>query len=198
MIRQLLFLLFSLLHYANKGFRGIYSRLYNYCYRRKFKSHFGYIIAPAVIEGTKYISIGKNSVIAKGALITAIDSRHEETFTPEITIGENCTLGEHIHITACNKVSIGNGVLTGRYVFISDNSHGSTDKEMLKKIPPSNRPMTIKGPVYIGNNVWIGERVCILSGVNIGDGAVIAANSVVTKDVQPYSVVGGVPAKFIK
>lgn len=198
MIRQLLYILYIFFHYVNRGFRGICSRLYNYCHRERFKSHLGYIITPAVIEGSKYISIGKNSVIAKGARITAIATRHEETFTPEITIGENCTLGEHIHITSCNRISIGNGVLTGRYVFISDNSHGSTDKEMLKNIPPSNRPMTIKGPVYIGNNVWIGERVCILSGVNIGDGAVIAANSVVTKDVPPYSVVGGVPAKFIK
>lgn len=198
MIRQLIYKIFTLFQFAHRGFRGICSRFYNYSYRRKFKSHLGYVITPVVIEGYKYISIGKNTVIAKGAIITAIDSRHEELFTPEITIGEDCTLGEHIHITACNKVSIGNGVLTGRYVFISDNSHGSTDKEMLKNIPPSNRPMTIKGSVNIGNNVWIGERVCILSGVNIGDGAVVAANSVVTKDVPPYSVVGGVPSKIIK
>lgn len=53
-------------------------------------------------------------------------------------------------------------------------------------------------PVHIGNHVWIGTRVTILNGVNIGDGAVIAANSLVTKDVPAGSLVGGVPAKVIK
>jgi acetyltransferase-like isoleucine patch superfamily enzyme len=53
-------------------------------------------------------------------------------------------------------------------------------------------------PVSIGNDVWIGSRSLILDGVSIGNGSVIAANSVVTKDVAPYSVIGGVPAKHIK
>jgi acetyltransferase-like isoleucine patch superfamily enzyme len=52
--------------------------------------------------------------------------------------------------------------------------------------------------VYIGNDVWIGEKVVILDGVTIGHGAIIAAGAIVTKDVEPYSVVGGVPAKHIK
>ena len=53
-------------------------------------------------------------------------------------------------------------------------------------------------PVTIGNDVWIGANVIILSGVSIGDGAIIAAGAVVTKDVEDYSIVGGVPAKLIK
>lgn len=53
-------------------------------------------------------------------------------------------------------------------------------------------------PVYIGNDVWIGRRAMIMPGVHIGDGAVIAAGGIITKDVPPYSVVGGVPAKVIK
>ena len=52
--------------------------------------------------------------------------------------------------------------------------------------------------VIIGNDVWIGNKVLIMDGINIGDGAVIAAGAVVTKDVEPYSIVGGVPAKIIK
>ena len=55
-----------------------------------------------------------------------------------------------------------------------------------------------KGPVIIGNDVWVGDRVTILSGVKIGDGAIIAAGSIVTDDVPPYTVVGGIPAKIIK
>lgn len=60
------------------------------------------------------------------------------------------------------------------------------------------RELEIKGPVIIGDNVWIGDKVSILSGVTIGKGSVIACNAVVTKDVPSYSVVGGVPAKVIK
>lgn len=66
----------------------------------------------------------------------------------------------------------------------------------------TNRPDKLyeasKGDVIIGNDVWIGRRVIILSGLNIGDGAIIAAGSVVTKDVMPYTIVGGNPAKFIR
>lgn len=56
----------------------------------------------------------------------------------------------------------------------------------------------IKGDIVIGNDVWIGSNAKIMSGVHIGDGSIIAANAVVTKDVEPYTVVGGVPAKMIK
>lgn len=55
-----------------------------------------------------------------------------------------------------------------------------------------------KGPIFIGNDVWIGVGAVILSGVNIGNGAIIGANSVVTRDVEPYSIVGGSPAKLIR
>lgn len=55
-----------------------------------------------------------------------------------------------------------------------------------------------KGDIVIGNDVWTGRNSIILSGISIGDGAVIAAGSVVTKNVEPYSIVGGVPAKIIK
>ncbi len=55
-----------------------------------------------------------------------------------------------------------------------------------------------KGPIVVGNDVWIGTRAIILSGVKIGDGAIIGAGAVVTKDVQPYEIVAGVPAKYIK
>lgn len=64
--------------------------------------------------------------------------------------------------------------------------------------PFENSKLRNNKPVVIGNDVWIGANVCILPGVNIGDGAIIAAGAVVVKDVEPYSIVGGVPAKLIK
>ena len=53
-------------------------------------------------------------------------------------------------------------------------------------------------PIHIGKNVWIGANATILAGVTIGDGAVVAAGAVVTKDVEPNTIVGGIPAKIIK
>ena len=114
-----------------------------------------------------------------------------------ITIGRDCNFGAFNHITASNKIIIGDNCLTGKWVTISDNDHGTTNLEDLKK-RPQDRDIVSKGPVIIGENVWIGDKATILGGVTIGNGAVIAANSVVTKDVPPYSVVGGIPAKVIK
>lgn len=65
------------------------------------------------------------------------------------------------------------------------------------KMMPDDRPLVCKGEIHIGDNVWIGEKAAVLSGVTVGDGAVIGANSIVTHDVPPYSVVAGCPARII-
>lgn len=114
-----------------------------------------------------------------------------------ISIGNNCDFGAFNHITATNQISIGNNCLTGKWVTISDNNHGTTSFEDFQ-LPPQQREVVSKGAVIIDNNVWIGDKATILGGVKIGDGVVVAANSVVTKDIPPYSVVAGNPAKIIK
>ena len=65
-------------------------------------------------------------------------------------------------------------------------------------MPPAERPLSSKGRVAIGKNVWLGANVCVLPGVNIGDGVTIAAGSVVTHDIPSYSMAAGVPARIIK
>jgi acetyltransferase-like isoleucine patch superfamily enzyme len=74
---------------------------------------------------------------------------------------------------------------------------GYIHKNIFTNFDGKGHPST-KGEVVIGNDVWIADNVVIMSGVKIGDGAVIANNSHVIKDVEPYSLVGGNPAKFIK
>ena len=131
------------------------------------------------------------------AVLTAWDNQDGRKYTPEIRIGKNCNFGDFIHITAINKIQIGDNLLTGRWVTITDNSHGDTQLESLKTAP-IKREWVSKGPVIIGNNVWIGDKATILPGVTIGDGAIIGANSVVTSDIPSYCVAGGNPAKIIK
>ena len=67
-----------------------------------------------------------------------------------------------------------------------------------EKATPKTEDLPLKGDTVVGNDVWIGQNVTVLPGVHIGDGAIIGANSVVTKDVPPYSIVGGNPAKLIR
>jgi len=148
------------------------------------------------VKGTKLISIGDHTEIAKNARLTAW-RKDDSNNTPVIKIGSHCTIGACVHITAINGVTIGDHLLTGTNVLITDNSHGFTDKTSLD-MPPQEREVVSKGKVKIGNNVWIGNNVCVLPGVTIGDGVVIGANSVVTKDIPNYCVAVGNPAVVVK
>lgn len=150
-----------------------------------------------IILNSQYFKIGEKTRFGKFVVLYATDSSHNENYRPQIKIGSCCNFGDYLHLTCINKIQIGDNLLTGRWVTITDNGHGDTDLETLH-IPPLNRKLSCKGPVIIGDNVWIGDKSTILSGVTIGDGAVIAANSVVTKDIPPYSVVGGNPARILK
>lgn len=150
------------------------------------------------------IFIGEGTSFGDWVYLTAWDSydcivdgkNQKQKLDPELTIGKNCGFGAFNHITCTNKIAIGDWCLTGKWVTITDNSHGMTDQESLK-VAPVKRPIYSKGPVIIGNNVWIGDKATILAGVTIGDGAVIAANAVVTKDVPAYCVAAGNPARII-
>ena len=79
---------------------------------------------------------------------------------------------------------------------VTDNSHGVTTIDDLSKAPHMRKVIS-KGEVVIEENVWIGDKATILPGVHIGKGAVVGANAVVTKDVPPFSVVGGIPARVL-
>jgi len=147
--------------------------------------------------GGKYISIGAKSVIGKNAVLSAWDKYEDQTFCPEIIIGDECNIGEYCHISATNKITFGKNVLTGRWLTIVDNVHGKSTQEDIK-LPPVKRHLYSKGPVIIGDNVLIGDKVTILPGVIVGENCIIGANSVVVKNVPANSVVSGNPAKIIK
>lgn len=153
------------------------------------------------IVGHKYISIGDDTAIGDYGFLTAHAkfARADQIMTtpPVLILGDRCSIGPRSHITCMNHVEIGNDVLTGPSVLITDNAYGEAVRELLDTAP-NYRPLYSKGPVVIEDNVWIGEKASIMPGVHIGKGAIIAANSVVTHDVPAYAVVAGIPAKVIK
>lgn len=146
--------------------------------------------------GEKNISIGNHTLIQSHSILACWAKYRNQTFNPSITIGDHCNIGEYNHITACNKIVIGNGLLTGRYVIVTDNGHGKLSKDEAN-IPPDERELFSKGEVVIGNNVWIGDKVSVMAGVHIGDNVIIAANAVVTKDIPSNCIAAGIPAKVI-
>lgn len=145
----------------------------------------------------KNIFIGENSNIRAHCDFGCFDSYNKRHYDPSIHIGDNCDIGEYNHFSAISGIKIGDGLLTGKFVLINDNNHGSLSLEEAT-IPPFFRDLTSKGTIEIGNNVWLGDRVTILGGVKIGDNVIVGANSVVTKSCPPNCVVAGIPAKIIK
>ena len=179
-----------------KAFHSIRDKLYTGYIRRRF-AHCGssfFLWRPYNLKGTECINIGDDNIFEAGLQLTAWEAGGQK---PKITIGNGCIIRRDNHITACESITIGNHLLTGTNVLITDNTHGDTCQEALL-IPPAQRDVISKGPVIIGNNVWLGNNVCVLPGVTIGDGAVVGANSVVTHDIPAYCVAAGIPAKVIK
>lgn len=114
-------------------------------------------------------------------------------FPENVKLGNNLIFNRNVSITARSGVSLGNDVLLGPNVVINDSNHLFKDRD---------KPITTQGhtaeEIVIEDDVWIAANSVILKGVHIGKGAVVAAGSVVTKDVPPYTVVAGVPARKIK
>lgn len=182
------------------GWEWMRTLVYTGYERRKFR-RFG---ANSLIDcrasslvGLQYIEVGERTTFGQQLMLTAWYRDENKGQKPRIVIGDGCCFGVRNHITAFREIVIGSNVLTGSNVLITDNSHGAFTPSDLD-LPPRKRALTTKGGVVIGDNVWIGSNVCIMSGVQIGDGAVIAANSVVTKDVPARSMVAGVPARVVK
>ena len=122
-------------------------------------------------------SIGKDSSLHMGLFVTGIN----------IEIGDNVVINRRVYLDGRIGIKIGNNISISPEVYILSMEHDPND------------PMfaTRGGIVTIDDHVWIGSRAMILPGIHVGEGAVIAAGAVVTKDVEPYQIVAGVPARQI-
>jgi maltose O-acetyltransferase len=127
------------------------------------------------------IRIGNNTEIWTGVRFTggAMD---------KISIGNHCTIPHYTFFVAGDSIAIGNNVVFGHGVELYTSDHDPDDPNFSRR----------DAPIKIQDNVWIGSSAIILKGVTIGEGAVIAAGAVVTRDVDAFTIVGGNPAKLIR
>lgn len=148
-------------------------------------SSFAYFLHEHVIWRKKINHVGEYRVHSRASIRNA----------------NNIYFGENVRITmdCCiwagekSKIVFGDNVLVGPGVKMMSTNHGT-----IKGAGPMVYQDRVEADINVGSDVWIGSNAVILKGVTIGEGAIIAAGAVVTKDVEPYAIVGGVPAKFIK
>ena len=173
-----------------------YLRLIARLLRRKYLSPYGRrlkldgiaFVGPKVV-----LQIGRNGRIELGRWSWLGHGTKIRCHEGVVSIGAKTVLGQECTISAYQHVSIGRECVIADRVMLIDFDHGMVEVD---------RPIRLQGiykrDVRVGHNVWIGYGACILRGVTVGDNAVIGTNSVVTKDVPPNAVVGGVPARVIR
>lgn len=140
------------------------------------------------IEG---ITLGNNVTILRNTVIEC--TGNIKNMGEGLVIGNNVGIAQNCFIQVRGKVIIGSDVMFGPNVSIFSENHGFTDLDI-----PMISQATTRGTVIIENDVWLGTRSIILAGVRIGKGSIIAAGALVNRDIPPYSIVAGVPAKVIK
>lgn len=153
---------------------------------------------PIYIRGKKYIDLGHGLTTGVGCRLEAFKLQGEAA--PELKFGRDVQLNDYVHICSLRSIEIGDEVLIASHVYISDNSHGEY-KGTTSDSSPDEAPIKRSyhtAPVKIEARVWIGEGVMILPGVRIGEGSVIGAHSVVTRDIPAGCIAVGSPARIIK
>lgn len=144
-----------------------------------------------IIRGKFSLSIKRQARCLLGKHLVSMGPLYIKVLSnANLQIGENCYFNHNCSITCAKDIKIGSGCNFANNLVIVDHDHkvsaNGVEKELVSK------------PIIIGNSVWVGANVTILKGVTIGDGAVVAANSVVRNDVKAHTIVAGVPAKIVK
>ena len=149
--------------------------------------------------GLRYMEFGDQVEMHFNARVQCIDyfQPTDQHFKPRLILHDHVVVQAMCHIGCIDRVEIGEWSTMGARCYITDHTHGGTSREELL-LPPRKRPLVSRGPVKIGKYVHLGEGVCVMPGVTIGDYSVIGAGAVVTRDIPPFSIAVGSPAKVIK
>jgi acetyltransferase-like isoleucine patch superfamily enzyme len=142
-------------------------------------------VLEAMREGR--LEIGENTLFEPGVWITAPGSAR-------VRIGSGTFLNRGVMIASLHLVEIGDHCMFANGCFMTDANHRFEDP--IKPVPWQG--FTTKGPTRIDDNVWCGANVVVTSGVTIGERSVIGANSVVTRDIPPFSIAAGAPARVLR
>ena len=150
--------------------------------------------------GEECIRMGKDCHFGTHLWLEAVTEYEGKKLHPEIILGDRVSIGEFVHIGATTRIEIGDDVLMGSKIYITDHNHGvyAGAVQSSPDEPPSKRVLTEGRPIRIGARVWIGEFVTILPGVTIGEGSIIGTHSTVTHDIPKNSIAVGSPARVIK
>lgn len=150
------------------------------------------IMPPLRVNGQELISVGSGIFMGAGCWLNA--NPVEPVAGPIMVIGDGCSFSGSCVISAVSMVKIGREVLFARNVYIADHDHSYSDTSRAIL----HQGVDHVGQVVIDDGSWLGQNVVVTSGVHIGRGAVIGANSVVTRNVPDYSLAVGSPARVIK
>lgn len=176
---------------------GLFARLKSIIF---YKSQFGsfgggsWLKRPRQVISPRNIHIGKNVRIEGDAILYSVGKYGPTVYDGKVTIGDGVYMNHSCNITCAVEVRVGDEVAFGPNVFVCDFDHGYQDPN----VGMIDSPLSIKGPVIIGDRSWIGANVYIGSGVELGEHCTVAANSVVTKSFPSNCIIAGVPAKLIK
>lgn len=183
-------------------FLDIIRRFINWFYRcfiwRNKSIRFDYTAKVVGIDSVKILGM-----VTSGRFfwLEAVEKYGKQRFNPQIVFKGIFHASDSCHIGATHYVEIGNNVLFGSKVYISDHGHGTYSGLCVHSSPeepPTERKLDSDKEVIIGDNVWVGDNVTILPNVHIGNGCVIGSNSVVTKDIPDNCIAVGIPARVIK
>jgi acetyltransferase-like isoleucine patch superfamily enzyme len=180
-----------LLRAARHAFWGVRSALLLIWYRALFKEfsagrnvRLGRGVFINVIQGTGRIHLGDGVALEKNVQLIGHG---------ELIVGPRGFIGQGSVIVARQRILIGSDALIGEYVTIRDQDHGTARGELAY-----NQQPLPTNPIEIGTNVWLGSKVTITRGARIGDGCVVGANSVVTRDLPGSTVCVGAPAEPVR
>lgn len=146
------------------------------------------------INKLKYLSVGSDVQIGSDSRFLFVKEYHGGHYTPQTTIGNHVSIGNRFSALSAAPIVIGDNCLIASDVLITSESHG-TDPELT--LSYTDLPLNAK-KVVIGEGCWLGEKVSVMPGVELGERCIVASNSVVTKSFPKATMIGGIPAKVIK